>query len=137
MTRDCGSAYKKRLIVAKRITCLRRAITYVNAGKLRVKTETEQQLWNECSRLIANAVTYYNTVLLSCICAQKQANEEQTAVDIIKSISPVACGNMSICSEQLNSAKHHQRLNLMCWQHIMLIRIIGVELYKMILTILE
>jgi hypothetical protein len=25
-----------------------------------VKTEAEQQVWNECSRLIANAVIYYN-----------------------------------------------------------------------------
>jgi TnpA family transposase len=33
----------------------RGAISYVNAGKFRVKTEAEQQIWNECSRLIANA----------------------------------------------------------------------------------
>jgi TnpA family transposase len=39
----------------------RRAIAYVNSGKFRVRTEAEQQLWNECSRLIANAVIYYNT----------------------------------------------------------------------------
>ena len=43
----------------------RRAISYVNAGKFRVKTEAEQHIWNECSRLIANAVIYYNTLLLS------------------------------------------------------------------------
>jgi TnpA family transposase len=36
----------------------RRAIAYVNSGKFRVKTESEQQIWNECSRLIANAVIY-------------------------------------------------------------------------------
>jgi hypothetical protein len=27
-----------------------RAITYVNSGKLRVRTEAEQQMWNECSK---------------------------------------------------------------------------------------
>ena len=43
----------------------RRAVAYVNGGKFRVKTEGEQQIWNECSRLIANAVIYYNTLLLS------------------------------------------------------------------------
>jgi hypothetical protein len=31
---------------------MRRAISYVNSGKFRVKTEAEQQIWNESSRLI-------------------------------------------------------------------------------------
>ena len=39
--------------------------TYVNSGKFRVKSEAEQQIWNKCSRLIANAIIYYNTLLLS------------------------------------------------------------------------
>jgi TnpA family transposase len=34
------------------------AIAYVNSGKLRVCTGAEQPMWNECSRLIANAVIY-------------------------------------------------------------------------------
>ena len=31
---------------------LRRAVSHANFGKLRFKTEQEQHLWNECSRLI-------------------------------------------------------------------------------------
>jgi TnpA family transposase len=31
---------------------LRRAVSYANYGKLRCKTEYEQQLWEECSRLV-------------------------------------------------------------------------------------
>ena len=50
---------------------MRRAISYVNSGKFRVKTEAEQQIWNECSRLIANAIIYYNTLLLSRVYEQK------------------------------------------------------------------
>jgi TnpA family transposase len=68
----------------------RRAISYVNAGKFRVKTETEQHIWNECSRLIANAVIYYNTLLLSRVHAQKQAAGDHAAADIVKDISPNA-----------------------------------------------
>ena len=68
----------------------RRAISYVNAGKFRVKTEAEQQIWNECSRLIANAVIYYNTLLLSRVYTQKQAAGDHVAADIIKEISPNA-----------------------------------------------
>lgn len=44
---------------------LRRAISYVNSRKFRVKTEAEQQIWNECSRLIANTIVYYNTLIVS------------------------------------------------------------------------
>jgi TnpA family transposase len=51
---------------------MRRAIAYVNSGKFRVKTEAEQQIWNECSRLIANAIIYYNTLLLSRVYEQKR-----------------------------------------------------------------
>src|SRR6266545_6827075 len=39
---------------------LRRAVSYANFGKLRLKTEEEQQQWNECCRLITNCIIYYN-----------------------------------------------------------------------------
>jgi TnpA family transposase len=68
----------------------RRAVAFVNGGKFRVKTESEQQIWNECSRLIANAVIYYNMVLLSRVYEQKQAAGDQEALITIQSISPVA-----------------------------------------------
>ena len=50
----------------------------------------EQQIWNECSRLIANAVIYYNTLLLSRVYAQKQAAGDHVAAEIVKEISPNA-----------------------------------------------
>ena len=74
----------------------RRAIAYVNSGKFRVRTEAEQQLWNECSRLIANAVIYYNTALLSRVYAQKQGAGDQAAMDIIKGVSPVAWQHVNL-----------------------------------------
>jgi TnpA family transposase len=74
----------------------RRAVAYVNGGKFRVKTEGEQQLWNECSRLISNAVIYYNTLLLSRVYAQKQAADDKEALAIIKDISPVAWQHINL-----------------------------------------
>jgi Tn3 transposase DDE domain len=62
--------------------------TYVNSGKFRVKSEAEQQIWNECSRLIANAIIYYNTLLLSRVYEQKAAAGDLEAIDILKGISP-------------------------------------------------
>lgn len=74
----------------------RRAVAYVNGGKFRVKTEDEQQIWNECSRLISNAVIYYNTLLLSRVYEQKQAHDDQAALAIIKDISPVAWQHINL-----------------------------------------
>ena len=53
---DLRQAVQKALNRGEAYHRFRRAVAYVNAGAFRVKTETEQHLWNECSRLIANAV---------------------------------------------------------------------------------
>jgi len=74
----------------------RRAIAFANSGKFRVKTESEQQLWNECSRLISNAVIYYNTVLLSRVYEQKIATGDKEAESIMKNISPVAWQHINL-----------------------------------------
>ncbi len=75
---------------------MRRAISYVNSGKFRVKTEAEQQIWNECSRLIANAIIHYNTLLLSRVYAQKLAAGDQEAISILKGTSPVAWRDVNL-----------------------------------------
>ena len=74
----------------------RRAVAYVNGGKFRVQTEAEQQIWNECSRLIANAVIYYNTALLSRVYEQKQAAGDQAAMATIRDMSPVAWRHVNL-----------------------------------------
>ncbi|MDD5673297.1 MAG: Tn3 family transposase [Chitinivibrionales bacterium] len=74
----------------------RNAISFVNGGRFRVKTEAEQQLWNECTRLIANAIIYYNTVLLSRVYEQKLAVNDKEALDIIKGISPIAWQHVNL-----------------------------------------
>ena len=75
---------------------MRRAISYVNSGKFRVKTEAEQQIWNECSRLIGNAIIYYNTLLLSRVYEQKLAADDLEAIKILKGTSPVAWRNVNL-----------------------------------------
>lgn len=74
----------------------RKAVAFVNGGKFRVQTETEQQIWNDCSRLIANAVIYYNTKLLSEVYQQKLAVGDQEAVAFIRGCRQWH-GSMSIC----------------------------------------
>ena len=69
---------------------LRRAVSYANFGKLRFKTEYEQQLWGECSRLITNSIIYYNASLLSQVLAYKEKGEDSEGRAWLKQISPVA-----------------------------------------------
>ena len=61
-----------------------------------MKTESEQQIWNECSRLIANAVTYYNMALLSRVYEQKKVAGDLQAIEIIKHISPIAWQHINL-----------------------------------------
>ena len=51
---------------------MRRAISYVNSGKFRVKTEAEKQIWSKGSRLIANAIIYHNTQLPTRVSTSKK-----------------------------------------------------------------
>jgi TnpA family transposase len=75
---------------------LRRAVAYVNGGKFRVKTEGEQQVWNECSRLITNAIIFYNMVLLSRVYEQKRAAGDVEAMAAVAGISPVAWRHVNL-----------------------------------------
>ena len=44
---------------------LRRAIASVNGNQFRGGNDYEVELWNDCARLIANCIIYYNSALLS------------------------------------------------------------------------
>jgi len=66
---------------------LRRAVSYANFGKLRFRSEEDQHLWHECSRLITNCIIFYNMTLLSQLWARKEATQDMTH---IAHISPVA-----------------------------------------------
>ena len=81
-----GEAYHK----------FRRAVAFVNGGKFRVRTEDEQHIWNECSRLIANAVIYYNTLILSRVYEQKLNAGDEEAIELMRRISPVAWQHVNL-----------------------------------------
>lgn len=74
----------------------RRSVSYVNGGKFRVKTEAEQQIWNDCARLIVNAIIFYNTLLLSRVYEQKLAGGDTEAIAALAGISPVAWRHINL-----------------------------------------
>lgn len=69
---------------------LRRAIAYANWGKLRFKSEYEQNIWNDCSRLLTNCILYYNISILSSLLKRKEQAGETEEIIKLKQISPVA-----------------------------------------------
>ena len=93
---ELRQAVQKALNRGEAYPRFRRAVAYVNSGKFRVQTETEQQIWNECSRLIANAIIFYNTALLSKVYAQKLADEDEAAIKVLRGISPVAWQHINL-----------------------------------------
>ena len=92
---------------------LRRAVSYANFGKLRFKTEHEQQIWNECSRLITNCIIYYNAAILSALVKYKATNDDEKGVTQLKGVSPVACMriNLSVrlCDNRLSRSPTFRR----------------------------
>jgi TnpA family transposase len=75
---------------------LRKAVSFANFGKLRFRTEYEQQLWNECSRLITNCIIYYNATILSNLLSYKEETEDSQEIELLKQISPVAWQHINL-----------------------------------------
>jgi TnpA family transposase len=75
---------------------LRRAVSYANFGKLRFKTEQEQLLWNECSRLITNCIIFYNASILSELLAYQETTGDVHGAALLKQVSPVAWQHINL-----------------------------------------
>lgn len=69
---------------------LRRAVSYAYSGRLRMRTELEQQIWADCSRLLGNCVIYYNACILSELLERVNRRGDHEQADRIKRISPVS-----------------------------------------------
>ena len=69
---------------------LRRAVSYANFGKLRFKTEYEQQIWGDCARLLTNSIIYYNAVILSDLLIHGKNSGAVDRVALLGRVSPVA-----------------------------------------------
>jgi TnpA family transposase len=76
-----------------------RAVAYANGGRLRVRTDLEQQLWSECSRFLANCVIYYNACILSELLEYAGREKDFELADRIKRISPVSWKQVNFYGE--------------------------------------
>jgi TnpA family transposase len=70
---------------------LRSAIAQVGGKKeLTGRTDIEIEISNQCGRLIANAIIYYNSAILSRLVAKYEASGNTKALALIKKMSPAA-----------------------------------------------
>ena len=75
---------------------LRRAVSFANFGKLRFKTEQEQQLWSESSRLVTGCMIYFNGSVLSNMLIHREINGDAQAAATLAQISPVAWPHINL-----------------------------------------
>jgi len=71
---------------------LKSAVFFLDGGRFKVKTEHEQQIWSECSRLLCSCIIYYNSYILSELIKHKKEDEK---IDFSR-ISPVAWRHVNI-----------------------------------------
>jgi hypothetical protein len=70
---------------------LRSTIAQVGGKKeLTGRTDIEIEISNQCARLIANAIIYYNSAILSRLVAKYEASGNAKALALIKKMSPAA-----------------------------------------------
>jgi TnpA family transposase len=75
---------------------LRKSVAYAHDGKIQVHSRPEQQLWNECTRLICNAIIFYNTFLLSQLLEKFTDLGYHQEVAIIQKVSPIAWQHINL-----------------------------------------
>jgi TnpA family transposase len=75
---------------------LRKAVSHAFSGKFRVKTELEQQVWNECGRLVSNCIIFYNIWILSKLHDQLIKAGKYKEAKLVEKISPVAWRNVNL-----------------------------------------
>ncbi len=75
---------------------LRRAIAHVNGNRFQGKSDDEIVLWNECARLLTNAIIYFNSLILTRLLEHFEAVGDEKKLEIIKQVSPVAWHNINL-----------------------------------------
>ena len=75
---------------------LRRAIASVNGNRFRGSSDYEISLWNECARLLTNAIIYFNSTILTRLLSHFEHIDDKEKLGITKQVSPVAWHNINL-----------------------------------------
>jgi len=87
---------------------LRGAIAQVNGKKqLSGRTDIEVDISNQCGRLIANAIIYYNSALLSQLLEKYKRESNHRAIRKLQRISPVAWQHIHLLGHYVFCSNKH------------------------------
>jgi TnpA family transposase len=75
---------------------LQRAITHPNGGRFKGSTEHEIAIESDCSRLIANAIIYYNAQMLSKLWLRLESEGKEEERALVIRLSPVAWRHINL-----------------------------------------
>ncbi len=75
---------------------LRRAVASVNGNRFRGSSDQEIDIWNECARLLTNAIIYFNSLILSNLLAYYRSTGDEDNLGLVKKVSPVAWLNVNL-----------------------------------------
>ena len=92
----------------------RRHIERVNGRYFRGTTETQIVLWNECARLLANCVLYYNASMLNRWMDECDRNGENEKSKFIKHLSPVAWTHVNF-QGRYEFLSSHETIDIDAW----------------------
>jgi len=87
---------------------LRAAIAKVTGKKqLYGKTYIDIEISNQCGRLIANAIIYYNAIILSELLEKYEKTNDKKTLALIKKISPIAWQHINFLGHYIFQNKIH------------------------------
>ncbi len=75
---------------------LRRAVASVNGNRFRGSSDQEIDIWNECARLLTNAIIYFNSLILSKLLVHFRTIGDEKNLALVKKVSPVAWVNVNL-----------------------------------------
>lgn len=90
---------------------LRRAIASVNGNQFRGGNDYQVDQWNDCARLIANCIIYYNSALLSGLIERYEKEGNQEVIDLLANLSPVAWSHIQLAGNY-TFAEQNETFNL-------------------------
>lgn len=110
---------------------LRRAIASINGNQFRGGKDYQIDQWNDCARIIANCIIYYNSALLSSLIEKFEQEGNQEVVNLIAGLSPVAwrhiqlAGNYTFGIQKDNIVLEKLLENLEPWREESMVELVA------------
>jgi len=75
---------------------LHTSISGASGKRFRGSSDSEIEIWNECARLLANVMLFYNAYILSQLMLKKEKEGNSAAAEFIRKLSPAASQHFNL-----------------------------------------